>query len=83
MFVFVAGGWNDTAGVLNSVDRFNIFAKKWVEMPKMNISRQRAASCAINNEVYVFCGTTGNQVILNSIERLSNAEGRKEELSPW
>ena len=58
-FVFIIGGRNES-GILNSVDRFNIQAKKWELMPQMNLARQGAGSCAMNGEVYVFCGLTNN-----------------------
>ena len=81
-FVFVAGGLNET-GILNSVDRFNIQAKKWETMPQMNIARQGAGSCSMKGEVYVFCGVTNNYVILNSVEKLTNAGGINGQVPHW
>ena len=75
-FVFVAGGWNQS-GNLNSIDRFNIQAKRWDQLPPMNIARQAAGSCTMNGDLYVFCGASNNYAILNSIEKLGNACGIK------
>jgi len=52
-------------------------------MPKMNIARQGAGACTFNGDVYVFCGATNNYGILNSIEKLSNAAGHKNQVSAW
>ena len=45
----------------------------WREAADLNVARSEHSSCAMGNEVYVFCGWDGSQY-LSSIECLNVAE---------
>ena len=56
-FVYVIGGYNHDRGILKSVEKFSIKARKWVPVEGINHGRINAGACKCGKKyIYVFGG---------------------------
>ena len=55
----------------SSVERFDTLTETWEVLPRLKVGRFRHSSCAVNSQIYVFCGMDRNSNQVNSIEVLS------------
>ena len=68
--MFLIGGSNpiDHAEQYTDVEQYDVQLDKWTDFPKLNVSREKASSCSLENHLYVFCGYNSALGLLNSIE---------------
>lgn len=70
-FIYVIGGYNHEKGLLKSVEKFSIKARKWLQVEPINIGRINSSACKCGHKyLYVF-GGMDNRDFLDSIERFN------------
>ena len=75
--VYLIGGHIGRGNILNTCLRYDNAQNEWAFVPSLQIARNACSSCAVQTNLYVFCGhNSGGH--LNSIERLSLVENAAE-----
>ena len=72
--VFVIGGLDHTEECFSAaVHMFRPSKSMWFEVASLNVARSEHSSCAMHDDVYVFCGWNGSEY-LNSIEMFKSSQ---------
>ena len=69
--MYVIAGYNHEKGILKSVEKFSVKARKWVQVEPINLGRINASATKCGSKyIYVF-GGMDNRDFIDSIERFN------------
>jgi len=60
--IFLIGGCSLSNKEVDTVSRYTISTDSWEVMPKLNQARKLTNGCFLDGIIYVFGGTTGNDL---------------------